>query len=452
MELIFNITIDYYNDHLNIWEPIIEQYNGVLKYDQVTPFSRTRMIFYSDDFFNMNVSITSMNVLNRFLKKYKENEEKWENENQNKMNRNINDTIAVEFLNLSGMDIDCWFDAEKSLQKDKNSEMYKFTLEGENRRKKEINKLYLNSLYRQLSEAQIKIKKDKFSFKIKGYMPVYNNDFSTNYSTSFRIKKEDKIMDELKTYLQKQKEKNSLNNSKNKNKVNNNEIEVKINQVNDTKKNSIKKELLKEEEHPYIATESINIKSLNDSAREQFDDMNDDDGKNHNDDIIEIMIKIRQKGTLKSVVFISNIFIYNNLQIPICLSLVSERQLIEKYHLNEEKINFKDNMNNIIINTGQKRSIPLQYLLQRYRIYISFHNKSNEEQNKYSLLFKDFDNLKENINEFIKYDEEKNLKIEEEEDEQQKEIKLIDNYSQLINIQKNKKDFYISNNLIIQRG
>ena len=180
--------------------------------------------------------------------------------------------------------------------------------------------------------------------------------------------------------------------------------------------------------------------------------MNEDDGKNHNDDIIEIMIKIRQKGTLKSVVFISNIFIYNNLQIPICLSLVSERQLIEKYHLNEEKINFQDNINNIIINTGQKRSIPIQYLLQRYRIYISFHNKSNEEQNKYSLLFKDFDNLKENINEFIKYDEEKNLKIEEEEDEQQQEIKLIDNYSQLINIQKNKKDFYISNNLIIQRG
>ena len=452
MELIFNITIDYYNDHLNIWEPIIEQYNGVLKYDQVTPFSRTRMIFYSDDFFNMNVSITSMNVLNRFLKKYKENEEKWEIENQNKMNQNINDTVAVEFLNLSGMDIDCWFDAEKSLQKDKNSEMYKFTLEGESRRKKEINKLYLNSLYRQLSEAQIKIKKDKFSFKIKGYMPVYNNDFSTNYSTSFRIKKEDKIMDELKTYLQKQKEKNSLNNSKNKNKANNNEIEVKINQVNDTKKNSIKKELLKEEEHPYMATENVNIKSLNDSAREQFDEMNDDDGKNHNDDIIEIMIKIRQKGTLKSVVFISNIFIYNNLQIPICLSLVSERQLIEKYHLNEEKINFQDNMNNIIINTGQKRSIPLQFLLQRYRIYISFHNKSNEEQNKYSLLFKDFDNLRDNINEFIKYDEEKNLKIEEEKDEQEKEIKLIDNYSQLINIQKSKKDFYISSNLIIQRG
>jgi hypothetical protein len=143
MELIFNISIDYYNDHLSIWEPIIEQYNGVLKYDKVTPFSRTRMNFYSDDFFNMNVSITSMNVLNRFLKKYKENEEKWESENENKMNRNINNEAAVEFLNLTGMDIVFWFDAEKAIYKEENINFYKFKLDGDKRKKREINKLYL---------------------------------------------------------------------------------------------------------------------------------------------------------------------------------------------------------------------------------------------------------------------------------------------------------------------
>ena len=205
MELIFNISIDYYNDHLSIWEPIIEQYNGVLKYDQVTPFSRTRMNFYSDDFFNMNISVTSMNILNRFLKKYKENEEKWENENENKINKNINNDAAVEFLNLTGMDIDFWFDAEKSIYKEENINFYKFKLDGDKRKKREINKTYLNNLYRQLSETQIKIKKNKFTFQIKGYMPVYNNDFSKSYSTSYRIKKEDKVNEEINALIKRDK-------------------------------------------------------------------------------------------------------------------------------------------------------------------------------------------------------------------------------------------------------
>ena len=450
MELIFNISIDYYNDHLSIWEPIIEQYNGVLKYDQVTPFSRTRMNFYSDDFFNMNVSITSMNVLNRFLKKYKENEEKWESENENKMNRNINNEAAVEFLNLTGMDIDFWFDAEKAIYKEENINFYKFKLDGDKSKKKEINKLYLNNLYRQLSETQIKIKKDKFTFQIKGYMPVYNNDFSKNYSTSYRIKKEDKVNDEINALIESKKMKNI--DKKDKKKIKNNEIEVKINQLDDiNQKNTIKKKLLKEEEKPSkVETEISTLKPLYDSARDRLEEMNKNGKEDRKDEIIEILIKIRQKGTHKSIVFISNIYIFNNLQIPISLSLVSEKDLIEKYHLSEENINFKNNKDNMIINSGQKRSIPLLYLIEKYRIYISFHNKSNEEQNKYSLLFKNFDNLKENLDSFIKYDEEKN--INKEEDKEIQNIKLKDYYSQLITIQKNKKDFYISSNLIIQRG
>ena len=457
MELVFNLSIDYFNDHLNIWEPIIEQYNGVLKYDQVTPFSRTRMIFYSDDFFNMNISITSMNFLNRFLKKYKENEEKWENENEHKMNRNINNEIAVEFLNLSGMDIEFWFDAEKSIYTDKNINFYKFKLEGDNRKKKEINKLYLNNIYRQLSETQIKIKKDKFTFQIKGYMPVYNNDFSMNYSTSFRIKKEEIVNNEINAFIKSKNDLNTNNKTNNKNHVKDiNNIEVKINQIEGNKENSMKKQLIKEEEQPSkIETEISTLKPLYDTTRDPLNEYNKQFKEENEDEIIEILIKIKQKGTLKSVVFISNIYIYNNLQIPISLSLISERDYVEKYHFNEDNINFKDNKNNIIINTGRKRTIPLTYLVEKYRIYVSFHNKSNEEENKYSLLFKNFDNLKENLNDFIKYDEEKNLNVEDDTDKDEqknKNIKLNDNYSQLITIQKNKKDFYISSNLIIQRG
>ena len=56
------------------------------------------------------------------------------------------------------------------------------------------------------------------------------------------------------------------------------------------------------------------------------------------------------------------------------------------------------------------------------------------------------------MNDFIKYDEEKNINKDEENEQNYKDIKLNDNYSQLIAIQANKKDFYISSNLIIQRG
>ena len=451
MEVILNMSIDYYNDHLNIWEPIVEQYNGVLKSDQVTPFSRTRMTFISDDFFNMNISITSMNVLNRFLKKYKENEEKWETENENKINKNINNETAVEFVNFSGMDIDFWFDAEKNIYKEENINFYKFKLD-DKRKKREINKLYLNNLYRQLSETQLKLKKDKFTFQIKGYMPVYNNDFSTNYSTSYRIKKEEKANEEINDFIRKQNDKNPSSKLNNKNKEKNNEVEVKIHQIDDNKNNSIKKQLLKEEEQPSkIETEISTLKPLYDSTRDNVEEYNNNLDEEKKDEVIEILIKIRQIGTLKSIVFISNIYIFNNLQIPISLSLISEKELVEKYHLNEENINFKNNKNNIIINTGQKRPIPLLYLIEKYRIYVSFHNKSNEEQNNYSLLFKNFDNLKENLNDFIKYDEEKNI-IKEEDEQQNKVLKLNDNYSQLISIKKNKKDFFISSNLIVQRG
>ena len=279
-------------------------------------------------------------------------------------------------------------------------------------------------------------------------MPVYNNDFSMNYSTSFRIKKESTANDEINSFINSKKDNNNINNNNQKN----NNVEIKINQIEDNKDKSMHKQLLKEEEQPSkLETEISTLKPLYDSTRDHLDILKEE----NESEIIEILIKIRQKGTLKSVIFISNIYIYNNLQIPISLSLISEKDYVEKYRFNEENISFEENKNNIIINTAQKRSIPLKYLIEKYRIYISFHNKLNEEKNKYTLLFKNFDNLKENLKDFIKYDEAKNIKIGEDIDDNDinnKEIKLYDNYSQLITLQANKKDFYISSNLMIQRG
>ena len=86
-------------------------------------------------------------------------------------------------------------------------------------------------------------------------MPVYNNDFSKSYSTSYRIKKEDKVNEEINALIKSKKEKNV--DKKYTKKIKNNEIEVKINQIEEAnQKNTIKKELLKEEEsHGKIETE-----------------------------------------------------------------------------------------------------------------------------------------------------------------------------------------------------
>jgi len=114
--------------------------------------------------------------------------------------KSTNSRIAIEFINLSGIDIDCWLDAnEELIKKNQNNVLNKFKLEGvgeRNQRKILTDELTL--YYKQLSEAQSKMKKDKFSFRIKGYVPVYGNDFSTSYTSSFRIKKSKIAKDEIK--------------------------------------------------------------------------------------------------------------------------------------------------------------------------------------------------------------------------------------------------------------
>jgi hypothetical protein len=162
---------------------------------------------------------------------------------------------------------------------------------------------------------------------------------------------------------------------------------------------------------------------------------------------IEIFIKIRKNGSLKSIVFESNIFFYNNLQIPISLSLISQKDFNRKYNSNDNLINHQYNKDKLTINSGTKKSLSLTYLIKKYRIYISFFDNSNKENYNYSLLYENFNNLKNNYQNFIKYEQENlpNYKG-------RKETKLDDNYSKLISINHKNKNFYICSNLIIQHG
>ena len=440
IELDFNFAINFYNDRINNWEPIIERYSGNLKVDQVTSFSRMRVEFNSEDFFNMNISIMSMNVLNRVLKKFGESEEKWDKElnESTDVAKNKSSRIAVEFLNLSGMDIECWLDASDNLgYRDKKS----FILDQKKNTKK-IPKRTLAELYRQLSEAEAKIKKNKFSFKIRGYVSVCDNDFSSNYTTSFRMKKERIAKSEIKSMHSK-----IGKSSQTKNIV---EGEGNIKDIKDEPLDNQKIELRTNSQILFDYVDDDKEGLMNEISLIKENNNNDgllnieDDSLN---DEIEILVKIRQNGTMKSIVFQSNIFVFNNLQVPICLSFISRDDYLTKYNSKDENINHSDNKDKIILNTCKRISIPINYIIQKYRVYVCFYNKLNPENNKYTLLYENFSKLKQNLPNFIKYNEENSLNYNGV-----KETKIIDNYSKIVEINQNNKLFYISSNLIIQRG
>ena len=163
-----------------------------------------------------------MNVLNRVLKKFGESEEKWDKElnESSDIAKNKSERVAIEFLNLTGVEIECWLDAQELDNNISNKNQYKTYLgSSDKNNSKKVHKSSLARYYQHLSEAQLKIKKDKFSFRIKGYVPVYSNDFSTNYTTSFRMKKDRKAKDEVNAIYSKMKKakpaKKETNNIKN---------------------------------------------------------------------------------------------------------------------------------------------------------------------------------------------------------------------------------------------
>ena len=425
VEIIFNLAINFYNDRINVWEPILEKYSGILKVDQIASFSRMRIDYLSEDIFNINVSVSSMNTLNRVIKKFNQEEEILEKENlglNEDIAKNIKDSVAIQFINLTGIDIDFWLDAQefinyvkaKEINTKKNMENKNIkeskkimTLKGSNINKGNIiniQKQKLKRLYRKLGETQVAIKKDKFSFKINGYLPITNNDFSSNYTTVYKLKKDKSNVKEVP----------ELKNIEN--------IKNEIDKNNDLEENL----LLNDEEENIISTSSKENNMID----------------NNFEDDLEILIKIRQNGTLKSIVFESNIYFFNNLQIPISLSLISDIDYINKYNSSENQVDHIKNNNKIIIKTGAKKSLPIYYILKKYRVYISFENNNN-----YSLLYKNFDEIKNNENNFMKYNEENSSTYKGD-----KITKLNDNYSKLLSINQNNKNFYISSNLVIQRG
>ena len=416
-EFIFSFSVTFYNNRIEDWEPIIEKYEASITLDQIAWFSRLRILYNSNTMLNLNLSFSILCMINDVLKKILTSELKGCKINDIAVNSD--EKIAIEFINLSGIDITCWLDAEDIIKNADIMDNYKFLLHKEinsKRNKKKIKKNKLNKIYNKLTDAQLKIKKDKFSFKVEGYTPISGNDFSSNYTTCFKLKKDfsDRYIVE--------------NNSKK-----NQEYEINVEENNLL--------LLKDQLLPENINTEENI--IDTSINKKVPILIDDDNE---DECVEIYIKIRKNGNLKSIVFESNIFFYNNLQIPISLSLISENDFINKYNSNDNNINHEKNTDKLVLSSGTKKSLSLKYLIKRYRIYISFHNILSKDNN-YSLLYNNFNLIKNNRKNFIKYEQE-NLPTYKG----KKETELKDYYSKLIPIKHKNKTFYISSNLIIQHG
>ena len=107
------------------------------------------------------------------------------------------------------------------------------------------------------------------------------------------------------------------------------------------------------------------IDTSNNKIQNNLNNENINGNNNIENEEIEIFIKIRKNKFMKSITFESNIFFYNNLQIPISLSLISQEDFQEKYNLNDSAINHEKNKEKIIIEPGTKKSLPLIYLIKK---------------------------------------------------------------------------------------
>ena len=443
-QIFFSFSVIFYNNRIDDWEPIIEKYEASITCDQVAWFSRLRILYNSNDMLNLNLSYSILIFINDVLKKVLTRR----SIDSKNISSSINTDIAIEFANLSGININCWLDANEHIQESDND--YKFILDSNTKskqNKKTIKRSNLNEIYNQLTEAQLKIKKDKFSFKLNGFLPVTANDFSSNYTTCFKLKKdisERYEVNDNKIIAKKKDSKKKDSKKKSKNIINNEiilDIKKNENEINnDDNKLLLLNEKLLPENNEKEDDELIIDTSSNESKKIKIN-------KKEDDDDIEIYLKIRKNASLKSVEFRSNIFFYNNLPVPISLSLISEKDFISKYNSNDKNINHENNKDIIIIKPGVKHSLSLLYLIKKYRIYVSFHNNFDKDNKNYTLLYKDFNDLKLNNENFIKYDEE-NLPTFKG----KKETELKDYYSKIVILKYKNKNYYITSNLIIQRG
>lgn len=188
LDACFNLEFLSYNQKVSDWEPILEPWNATVKMSQVNKFTRLKIDFISDVMLNMNLSFISVGVVNKIMKKMGEDESNWieegnnlsianKSEKEKKILLSGGNEISLEFINLTGLELSFWFDAQKS---------HKFLLKSAE--KKYFTKNEMNLFYKKLTDSELSLmKKDKFTFTIFNCDPIEGVDFSYNHYTNIRL-------------------------------------------------------------------------------------------------------------------------------------------------------------------------------------------------------------------------------------------------------------------------
>ena len=119
-------------------------------------------------------------------------------------------------------------------------------------------------------------------------------------------------------------------------------------------------EILEEEDQQTVLSDpgsEDNLTTSNKKSQEGMKEKNieleESKQLSHNliEDEIEILVKVRQNGPIKNVIFESNVFIFNNLQIPIYLSFISPEDFVNKYGGKDSNINHSENKDKVLLKT-----------------------------------------------------------------------------------------------------
>ena len=153
-QIFFSFSVTFYNNRIDDWEPIIEKYEASITCDQVAWFSRLRILYNSNDMLNLNLSYSILIFINDVLKKVLTRK----SIDSKNISSSINTDIAVEFANSSGININCWLDANEHMDEPEND--YEFILDSNTNsknNKKTIKRSKLNEIYNQLAPAVLRL-------------------------------------------------------------------------------------------------------------------------------------------------------------------------------------------------------------------------------------------------------------------------------------------------------
>ena len=456
----FSMEINFYNDKKNDWEPIIEKWTGEFLINQFASFTRYRCDLISNDMLNVNFSIDSVRVFNNVMKKFYQNEEDWDSLDKRKKN-NIGSNAAIEVFNFTGMDVSFWLDADEKNENGINK-IIKYQITNNSSHKYYKNDI--GDLYKKMDESELKFKKDKFSFQFEGYSVINSNDYSSNYVKSFIIMKEKEIFNDarsIRTGIKINKKKVVEEKKKEESKFKNERLieDDNINENNNIQNVYTKLSKIKEEEEDdEINTDSIQKPLIN---KEENKKNNKDDIEHNNnnknkeesilDDSLQVLVKVYQNGLTKTIILESNISFYNNLQYPIILSLIPRDIFMLDYRLNENNIDHSNNQNKIIIEPNNQKSIPLNLIKNQSRIYAKLNDDNMSEINtdKYTLIYDNFDFMKNELTNLTCYDILSDVPLVNVEGLL---INIRNKSSKILPLKKDNEDYFVSIDFTVNKG